>query len=450
MSEADETLYGGAPGGGKTDLMAGLALSRHRKSIIFRRLYTSLSEIEDRINEIIPDAQTNKNRNRWTLTGGRILELGAMQREGDWKKWQGRPHDFIGFDELVQFSRLQYRMGITWNRTSVLGQRTRVVAGTNPPTNEDEMWVVDEWAPWLDPTFPDPADPGELRWYVYDEEDNIRWLKGPEPVVVDGEVLEPKSRTFIPAKLIDNPILMQTGYAKSLDALPKELRRIFKHGSFTASMVTDPWQVIPPEWVTLAQERWERSKPEGKMTALGVDPARGGKDKTLLAPRYRNYVDSFIVFEGKDTPDGPSVAAQVLKHLKDGARAVVDIVGIGSAVYDALVANDIPTQAFNSSFKSDAYDKSGQLQFINLRAEAYWKFREMLDPASGEDICLPPSKLLRRQLCAPRFKLTVRGIQIEPKEDIKARLGHSPDEADAVVMAFATPKIPEVGYRSLS
>jgi len=80
-------------------------------------------------------------------------------------------------------------------------------------------------------------------------------------------------------------------------------------------------------------------------------------------------------------------------------------------------------------------DKSGQLGFVNKRAEFYWRMREALNPADGENLALPPDRELRADLCAPKWKLAARGIQIESKDDIVKRLGRSTDCGDAVVMA---------------
>jgi hypothetical protein len=81
-------------------------------------------------------------------------------------------------------------------------------------------------------------------------------------------------------------------------------------------------------------------------------------------------------------------------------------------------------------------DTSGVLSFRNVRAAAYWRLREALDPSSEEPIALPPSRELRAELCAARYSAEDRTIKLEKKEQIKERLGRSPDLADAVVMAF--------------
>jgi hypothetical protein len=69
-----------------------------------------------------------------------------------------------------------------------------------------------------------------------------------------------------------------------------------------------------------------------------------------------------------------------------------------------------------------------------VRAASYWKLRECLDPAHGEELALPPDPELLADLCAARYKLTASGIQLEAKEEIVQRLGRSPDSADAVVL----------------
>jgi hypothetical protein len=57
----------------------------------------------------------------------------------------------------------------------------------------------------------------------------------------------------------------------------------------------------------------------------------------------------------------------------------------------------------------------------------------------GDGLALPPDRELRADLIAPRWKLSAQGIQIEEKEEIKARLGRSPDSGEAVMYAHAIP-----------
>jgi len=213
-------------------------------------------------------------------------------------------------------------------------------------------------------------------------------------------------------------------------------------GSFEAGREDDPWQVIPTDWVKAAQERWKnRAKPKTPMTALGVDPARGGRDETVLIPRHDDWFGEVVARPGAETPDGPSVAALAVASLRGGACVIVDVIGIGSSVYDHLDGNGVPCMAFNGSERSEGRDRSGSLGFVNKRAEWWWRMREALDPSYGEALCLPPDSQLRADLCAPRWRLAPRGIQVESKEEIAARLGRSPDRGDAAVYALCDEAI---------
>ena len=101
--------------------------------------------------------------------------------------------------------------------------------------------------------------------------------------------------------------------------------------------------------------------------------------------------------------------------------------------------NGIPCAQFNGAAASKAKTKDGTLAFINKRAEAWWRFREELDPnqEGGSAVALPPDPKLTADLAAPTWELTSRGIKIESKDEIRARLGRSPDRGDAVVMAMS-------------
>lgn len=83
-----------------------------------------------------------------------------MQRE-DERKYQGRPHDLLVFDETTDFLVAQVRFLLGWLRSTVPGQRCQALMTFNPPTNAEGRWVIDFFAPWLDKKFPRPAKPGE-------------------------------------------------------------------------------------------------------------------------------------------------------------------------------------------------------------------------------------------------------------------------------------------------
>src|SRR6202011_499342 len=123
---------------------------------------------------------------------------GGVQHEHDKANYQGRPHDFYGFDELSQFTESQVRFIVGWNRTTIQGQRCGGVGGGTPPMSAEGEWVIRYWAPWLDGQHPNPAEPGELRWFAVLEGKDVEVENG-LPFDFQGELVEPRSRTFIPA-----------------------------------------------------------------------------------------------------------------------------------------------------------------------------------------------------------------------------------------------------------
>lgn len=441
-SDADELFYGGAGGGGKTDLLLGLAGTAHRSSIIFRRIYPSLRGIVERSRQIynrqhdsaLKDSY-NESLHVWRLGSGRVVELGAIQHDKDKDNYRGRPHDLYCWDELPEFLESQFRFVNTWNRSTIPGQRCRIVATGNPPTTADGEWVKKYWGPWLDDQWPNPAIPGELRWFAsIDGKDTER--ENGNPFEYKGETIIPRSRTFIPARLEDNPFLEEAGYRSVLQNLPEPLRSQMLYGDFRIGVQDDPYQIIPTEWVRAAIKRWKETKrPDTAMTSLGVDVARGGSDETALAPRYGSWFDLLKRYPGSTTKDGQAVAALVIACA--GGRTVVnvDVIGVGSSAYDQL-KDKVRAYPVNFGAGTIETDKSLKVKMANIRAACYWKFREALDPVSGQNICLPDDAKLIADLTAPRWELRGGKVYVESKDEIVARIGRSPDSADAVVLSW--------------
>lgn len=198
--------------------------------------------------------------------------------------------------------------------------------------------------------------------------------------------------------------------------------------------------IVPLAWVEKAMERYEAWVEEHgdklpEFTCVGVDIARYGEDKTVLATRYGSMLHQLRYFPLQDTMETTGLAAGLL--LAKGGYAVVDVVGQGAGVVDRMKEMKLDVRPFNASGKSDLKDRSGELAFLNARAAAWWGMRELLDPNFDSDIMLPPDDMLIGDLTAPRWRISSGGkIQTEAKDDIRARIGRSPDSGDAVVMAF--------------
>lgn len=441
QSEADILFYGGTAGGGKTDLLLGAALTEQEHSIIFRREAVQLIGLEERMTKILGTRNGyNSQSGLWRLPGDRVMELGSVKEPDDWMKYQGRAHDLKGFDEITHFLESQFRTLIGWMRTDNPGVRQRVICAGNPPTSAEGEWVIRYWAPWLDPQHPNPAKPGELRWFVTDEQGKDLEVPGPEPVKIGKELMKPKSRTFISADVDDNLFLQITGYKATLQALPEPLRSQMLHGDFMAGRTDPVWQLIPTEWVKAAQARWQPRAAKGEMTAMGFDPARGGIDKSCVARRHDNWFDEMVSAPGAVTKDGPTAAGFVAPLVRDGAVIAVDSIGIGSSALDFIKALGLHVHPVVASEASTLMDKAGQLHFKNKRAEMYWRLREALDPTNPDPIALPPDLELLGDLTAVRYKVVTMGakaaIQIRTKDEIREVLGRSPDKGDSVAMTF--------------
>jgi hypothetical protein len=448
-SEADILFYGGQAGGGKSDLLLGLALTAQQHSILFRRQSVQLVGLEERMTTILGSRDGyNSQTGVWRLSSGRVLEFGSVKEPGDWMKYQGRAHDAKLFDEICHFTELQFRSLIGWMRTDNPDVRQRVVCAGNPPTEAEGEWVIRFWAPWLDPQHPRPAKDGELRWYVTDENGKDLEVAGPEPFGVGGEMMTPKSRTFIRSSVDDNLFLQTTGYKATLQALPEPLRSQMLRGDFGAGRTDPVWQLIPTDWIKAAQARWSPREAKGPMTALGLDVSRGGEDKTSAARRHGSWFDDLITVPGKVTDDGPKAAGFVAPLIRNGACVCVDAIGIGSSALDFIRGLNLLVLPVVGSEASQEYTVAGNLRFKNKRAEMYWRLREALDPTAEEPIALPPDSELLTDLSAVRYKVvqmgTNAGIQIRDKDEIREAIGRSPDKGDAVAMTFVSG-IPEPG-----
>lgn len=451
-SEADEVGFGGEAGGGKSDLAPGLSLTCHRRSLILRRTNKEADKMVERFVEILGTrVGWNSQENVWRRPDGRIVDIGGCQNEDDKQKYKGDPHDLIFFDQLEDFTKTIFEFIIGWNRSTDTdprtgkAQRCRVMNTFNPPTTPEGMWVLDRYAAWLDPRYPRPAKDGEIRWFTRGENGEDLEVDGPGPHMIGGEGVFARSRTFIRATLADNPELENTGYASTLAALPTEYRDAYKGGKFESSLRDRPNQAIPLSWIREAQARWTAKPPHGvPMCSIGVDASGGGNDPMVLAIRHDGWYAPMVEIPAKDIPverAGAYAAGIITSYRRHKSGVMVDMGGgYGGSIYERLLENEIDVKGFKGSEASTRRTHDKQLAFKNKRTEAYWRFREALDPdqVGGSPIMLPDDRYLVADLTAPTFEVHGRTvIQLEPKEDVCARLGRSTDRGDAVVMAWA-------------
>lgn len=451
-----------------SDLMLGLALSElspHRKAIVFRRSYPELKDIVTRAQEIVANTGARfKAGNQMRFDGlphNKSLELGSVPNFQAAQKYRGRPHDLKLFDEVADMPESIYAFLIGWARTTEKGVPVRVVAAGNPPTTTEGQWVVRRWAPWLDPNHPDPANPGEKRWFAtLDGEDReITDLISPEGAKGNPfewtdkqgntETVYPKSRTFIPAKLSDNKYLAESGYRTVLQGMPEPYRSQLLYGDFNLSVKEDPWQVIPTEWVLLAERRWQEAKDAGEIDKLtktnpsfGLDVAEAGADKTVLVKLTGTYVQYYDFIEVEE--DDIMLQVDLIETKLAGSRRApiaVDAIGVGVGVASVLKRRGYKVVPIKVSRATKRRDKTGVFRFLNVRAEIWWRMREALDPYNDHPLAIPPDPRLRAELTSAKYERTPNDkLKIEEKARIRDRLGRSPDIAEALMLALYVQK----------
>jgi len=203
-------------------------------------------------------------------------------------------------------------------------------------------------------------------------------------------------------------------------------------------------QLIPYEWIDLANRRWKELKEEGfvpkKSCRIGVDVAGMGRDSSVLALRYGNFLDEFEVHFSAGAADHMHVAGMTTQHLKrKGAVAFVDTIGEGAGVFSRLRELGF-MNVYSCKFSESARkgkDITGVRSFANMRAYLYWAVRDWLDPKNGFEAAVPPNDFLMQECTEVRWLLQSNGnIAIEPKEETKKRLGRSTDFLDALANTF--------------
>lgn len=218
-STADICVYGGAAGAGKTygELLEPLRHVNNRDfgAVIFRRSYPQIMNeggLWDTSHDLYPlfGGKPNKNDKTWTFPSGMQVAMRHLQRVDSVYAWQGGQIPLIIWDELTHFTQGQFFYMMTRNR-SLSGIRPYMRGSCNP---DPDSWLATllEW--WIDQDtgFPIPERAGVIRWFVR-VAGEIKWADTrEEAVLMDSAGPKhsiPKSLTFIPATIYDNPILME-------------------------------------------------------------------------------------------------------------------------------------------------------------------------------------------------------------------------------------------------
>lgn len=173
---------------------------------------------------------------------------------------------------------------------------------------------------------------------------------------------------------------------------------------------------------------------------LGVDIARFGSDSNVAILLRGREVAELTSWRGIDTMATVGrIQYLIRKHDVDPRNVHVDVIGVGAGVVDRLRELDVHVDGvgFGDGPAGDWRRVCGpKAQFKNRRAELYWVLRQLL---RQKGLVIPRRfGALWEQLTQIRYFVDPRDrIAIEKKDDLKERLGRSPDEADALTLALA-------------
>jgi hypothetical protein len=187
-------------------------------------------------------------------------------------------------------------------------------------------------------------------------------------------------------------------------------------------------QFISPRLVDEAMAR-VRFKDESAPRVIGVDPARGGADSTVIVVRQGRDIVAIRRHRGEDTMTTVGRVIDAIEEFNP-ALTVIDEGGLGYGVLDRLKEQRYKVRGVNFGWKA-----KNPVMWGNKRAEMWGDMREWLRSAS-----IPTDRLLKSDLCGPHVKPNSSGtLFLEGKKEMKARGQASPDAADALAVTFAYP-----------
>ena len=247
-----EVFYGGARGGGKSYAMLVDPLrychkAQHRALLIRR----SMPELRDMIthsqrlySRAFKGARWREQEKEWRFPSGARIEFGYAENMTDVLRYQGQSYTWIGVDELPQYPTPDVYNFLRSSLRSVDPEIPVFMRATGNPGNIGSQWVKE--------MFVDPSEPNKAFNVSIDTPTGVRKI----------------SRRFIPAKLQDNPYLMQTDdYYIMLASLPEVQRKQFLEGDWSAfenssfpefnktTHVVDPFE-IPRGWSRFRSADW--------------------------------------------------------------------------------------------------------------------------------------------------------------------------------------------------
>lgn len=207
--------------------------------------------------------------------------------------------------------------------------------------------------------------------------------------------------------------------------------------------------VIPLSMLRACQRLDRTYTPESLVPVeLGVDVGAGG-DETVIRERRGPKVGRSW---GRKTPDWAQGVAMVLNAIDvTGATAVkVDMIGVGWGIVGRLKELKSEGRITCTIHGVNVGEGSTQPEkFPRLRDQIWWEVGRGLSQSHGWDLTDVEEKVVA-QLIAPEYHRDSAGrIKIESKDDTKKRIRRSPDDADALLLAYFVPQKAQINIRSI-
>lgn len=212
--------------------------------------------------------------------------------------------------------------------------------------------------------------------------------------------------------------------------------------------------LIPPQWLELAHQRWKDAHGMMPITdeprILGVDVAGMGRDCSCFVERRGPWTTPFEVHNSGGVADHMAVAGKIRarRRQQPDLYASIDTIGEGAGVYSRCVEQErdrdrkyIISCKYSKGAErrngKDLTDLTGQYVFRNMRSYLFWCVRDWLNPKNNTGAMLAPDDAFDEEAMEIKWFFNSAGkVQIEEKEDIKSRLGRSPDRFDALANTF--------------
>lgn len=349
LDDVRDVFYGGAAGGGKSSSLLAAALQYvdvpGYSAILIRRTFPDLSQPDaliPRSKEWLSgtDARWNDNEHRWTFPSGATLTFGHLQHEDDKLKYQGAAFQFIGFDELTQFTQTQFTYMFSRCRrprlpedaseeqVALSGRLAQVplrVRAAGNPGGPGHEWVKDRYGLYR----PD-GDPPDAPYVCHRPDWEHRGR-----------------RAFIPARLDDNPHLDQASYEEGLLELDHITRRQLRDGDWDTRPAGDLFRA---DWFRVVDSipegcRWVRfwDKAASEPTDTRPDPDWTVGVRMGLHPNGNLYVEH--VHRLRAQPAGVDAAVRAMADRDGPATAVWEEQEPGSSgksVVDSTARSVLP------------------------------------------------------------------------------------------------------------